>query len=221
MTESVIFNQTNIKFNKNFLDKLLENSGNQVIIKIKGGAHPEGQYIAPYEVIANFIISKRDLPCWKKYDMDTEQSSETPKRIFSLPPNGQINMEFTKVNYQELNAKQKENYNYHKVASALADYGYDSMRLNNDWEGADFIAVMGDDMLKVQLKGRFTIDKKYIGKDLYVAFLESNAVKIYNHDLLVQELSENIIDRSPGKSKDFIIGERHQCGTKQLSTLCS
>ena len=97
-------------------------------------------------------------------------------------------MEFTKVNYQELNAKQKENYNYHKVASALADYGYDSMRLNNDWEGADFIAVKGDDMLKVQLKGRFTIDKKYIGKDLYVAFLESNAVKIYNHDLIVQEL---------------------------------
>lgn len=108
-------------------------------------------------------------------------------------------MEFTKVNYQELNAKQKENYNYHKVASALADYGYDSMRLNNDWEGADFIAVKGDDMLKVQLKGRFTIDKKYIGKDLYVAFLESNAVKIYNHDLIVQELSENITESKSWK----------------------
>ena len=110
-------------------------------------------------------------------------------------------MEFTKVNYQELNAKQKENYNYHKVASALADYGYDSMRLNNDWKGADFIAVKGDDMLKVQLKGRFTIDKKYIGKDLYVAFLESNAVKIYNHDLIVQELSENIIESKSWKVK--------------------
>jgi len=108
-------------------------------------------------------------------------------------------MEFIKVNYQELNAKQKENYNYHKVASALADYGYDSMRLNNDWEGADFIAVKGDDMLKVQLKGRFTIDKKYIGKDLYVAFLESNAVKIYNHDLIVQELSENITESKSWK----------------------
>ena len=131
--------------------------------------------------------------------LDTEQSSQTPERIFSLPTNGQINMEFTKVNYQELNAKQKENYNYHKVASALADYGYDSMRLNNDWEGADFIAVKGDDMLKVQLKGRFTIDKKYIGKDLYVAFIESNAVKIYNHDLIVQELSENITESKSWK----------------------
>ena len=48
---------------------------------------------------------------------------------------------FTKIKYSQLNSKQKENYNFHKVASALADYGYDSMRLNNDWQGADFIAV--------------------------------------------------------------------------------
>ena len=56
-----------------------------------------------------------------------------------------------KINYNDLNSKQKENYNYHKVASALADYGYDSMRLNNDWQGADFIAVKDDEMLKIQL----------------------------------------------------------------------
>ena len=71
---------------------------------------------------------------------------------------------FTKIDYNQLNSKQKENYNFHKVASALADYGYDSMRLNNDWQGADFIAVKNDEMLKVQLKGRFTVDKKYIDK---------------------------------------------------------
>ena len=49
-------------------------------------------------------------------------------------------MKFEKIDYYKLNARQKENYNFHKVASALADYGYDSMRLNNDWEGADFIS---------------------------------------------------------------------------------
>lgn len=38
-------------------------------------------------------------------------------------------MKMDKVNYDDLNARQKENYNYHKVASALADYGYDSKRL--------------------------------------------------------------------------------------------
>lgn len=97
-----------------------------------------------------------------------------------------------KISYDTLNSKQKENYNFHKVASALADYGYDSMRLNNDWQGADFIAVKNDEMLKVQLKGRFTVDKKYIDKEIHIAFIENNIVKIYDHDEAVNMLSENI-----------------------------
>ena len=101
-------------------------------------------------------------------------------------------MIFDKIDYDSLNSKQKENFNYHKVASALADYGYDSMRLNNDWQGADFIAVNGDNMLKVQLKGRFTLDKKYIGKDIYIAFIENNVVKMYYHDEAVNMLPDNI-----------------------------
>lgn len=55
-------------------------------------------------------------------------------------------MNLKKIIYTELNSKQKENYNFHKVASALADYGYNSMRLNDDWQGADFIAVKGDEV---------------------------------------------------------------------------
>ena len=101
-------------------------------------------------------------------------------------------MQLNKVNYKDLNARQKENYNYHKVASVLTDYGYDSMRLNNDWQGADFIAVKGDEMLKIQLKGRFTVDKKYINKEIHIAFIENNIVKIYDHDEAVNMLSENI-----------------------------
>ena len=101
-----------------------------------------------------------------------------------------------KIDYKSLNAKEKENYNYHKVASVLADYGYDSMRLNNDWQGADFIAVKGDEMLKIQLKGRFTLDKKYIDKDIFVAFIENNNIKLYEHDKalgLFPESSKNTV----------------------------
>ena len=87
-------------------------------------------------------------------------------------------MEMKKINYRDLNSKEKENYNYHKTASALTDYGYDSMWLNNDWKGVDFISVKDDEMLKVQLKGRFTIDKKYIGKDIHIAFIEDDIIKI-------------------------------------------
>lgn len=42
-------------------------------------------------------------------------------------------MKLLKVEFNKLNARQKENYNYHKVASVLAEYGYNSMRLNDDW----------------------------------------------------------------------------------------
>jgi hypothetical protein len=101
-------------------------------------------------------------------------------------------MDLKKIIYTELNSKQKENYNFHKVASALADYGYNSMRLNDDWQGADFIAVKGDDMLKIQLKGRFTIDKKYIRKDIFISFLEEGKVKIYNHDDALKLIPENV-----------------------------
>ena len=101
-------------------------------------------------------------------------------------------MQLNKVIYQDLNARQKENYNYHKVASALADYGFNSMRLNDDWQGADFISVNGDEMIKFQLKGRFTIDKKYIGKDIYIAFIEEEKIKIYNHDDVVNSIPNNI-----------------------------
>jgi len=101
-------------------------------------------------------------------------------------------MDLQKIDYKDLNARQKENYNYHKVASALAEYGFNSMRLNDDWQGADFISVNGDDMIKFQLKGRFTIDKKYIGKEIYIAFIEDQSVKIYNHDEVVNSIPENI-----------------------------
>jgi len=96
--------------------------------------------------------------------------------------------------YKDLNSKQKENYNFHKVASALANYGFNSMRLNDDWQGADFIAVHidGNNMLKVQIKGRFTMAKKYIGKNIYVAFIENEIVKIYIHDNAINMMPDNI-----------------------------
>ena len=103
-------------------------------------------------------------------------------------------MIFDKIDYDSLNSKQIENFNFHKVASALAEYGYNSMRLNDDWQGADFIAVNGDLMIKVQLKGRFTLDKKYIGKDIYVAFIEDNIIKIYNHDDALSIVPENLLN---------------------------
>lgn len=95
-----------------------------------------------------------------------------------------------KVKYEKLNTKQKENYNFAKVASALADYGYNSIRLSDDYNGADFIAlhVNGKDLLRIQLKGHWTIDKKYLRKDLYIVYVyqAKKEVWIYKHDDMVK-----------------------------------
>jgi hypothetical protein len=53
-------------------------------------------------------------------------------------------MQLKKIDYNNLNLKAKEMYNFQKVSAILADYGFTTMWLNNDWEGADFIAIHTD-----------------------------------------------------------------------------
>lgn len=99
---------------------------------------------------------------------------------------------FSRIKYEDLNSRQKENFNLQKVAAELADYGFNCMWLNDDWQGADFIAchIDGNSFIKVQLKGRLTIDKKYNGKDIYIAFNQDGKWFLYPHDQLQSELLE-------------------------------
>ncbi|MCM5661985.1 hypothetical protein [Galbibacter mesophilus] len=101
-------------------------------------------------------------------------------------------MEFKRIDYKQLNARQKETYNFQKVSSIFAEYGFATIKLNDDWNGADFIAqhIDGDVYLKVQLKGRLTFDRKYIGKDLYIAFRHNESWFLYPHDLLLDKFLE-------------------------------
>ena len=67
-----------------------------------------------------------------------------------------------------LSGKQREAYHFQKVSALLADYGYQTIKLSDDWCGADFIAQHLDGtFIKVQLKGRLTVSKKYEGKELW------------------------------------------------------
>ena len=77
-------------------------------------------------------------------------------------------MKLKKIGY----SKQKEIFNFQKVAGLLADYGFNCIKLADDWQGADFLAyhVDGKSTLKVQLKSRPTISKKYRGKAIFMAF---------------------------------------------------
>ncbi len=96
---------------------------------------------------------------------------------------------FDLVNYEELTSRQQENFNFQKVSALLADYGLMTLRLSSDWQSADFIAqhIDGVRFLKVQLKGRFGIDKKYMGKDLHICFPDRGQWYLCSHDMLVSE----------------------------------
>jgi len=94
---------------------------------------------------------------------------------------------FALVPYGQLNSRQQENFNFHKVAARMADYGFNCLRLTDDWLGADFIAchVDGQTFLKVQLKGRLCLDRKYVGKEIHIAFIRGDDCYVYPHDELL------------------------------------
>lgn len=101
-----------------------------------------------------------------------------------------------KINYSNLNARQQEIYNFQKVSAIFADFGYTTVKLSDDWMGADFIAISfdGSQDLKVQLKGRLTFEKKYIGKEIYICFHDSKSEKwyLYNHDKILEKFIKRI-----------------------------
>lgn len=102
-------------------------------------------------------------------------------------------MKFRKINYEDLNPKQKEKFNYQKVSALLADYGFITIPLSDDWNGADFLAVHKDgEILKIQLKGRMTFDKKYLGKDLHICFRDGEQRFVYPHDTMFEKIESEM-----------------------------
>ena len=98
-----------------------------------------------------------------------------------------------RIKYTTLNTKQKEIYNFQKLSSVLAEYGFNCIKLHDDWQGADFLAYHkdGNQTLKVQLKGNLTISKKYVGKEIYMAFRVKGTWYLVPHDELVKAVEQN------------------------------
>lgn len=105
------------------------------------------------------------------------------------------NMELEKIQYGQLNSKQKEIYNFQIVAGLLAEYGFNCIKLADDWNGADFLAYHyhGNETLKVQLKSRLTVAKGYTSKDIYMTFpIGADQWYLIEHDKLVELVRDNI-----------------------------
>jgi hypothetical protein len=102
-------------------------------------------------------------------------------------------MKLIKIDYSTLNPRQKEIFNFQKISGLLADYGFNCIKLADDWQGADFLAYHKDglDTMKIQLKSRLTIDQKYRGKELYVAFPFRSQWYLIEHDTLIEKVGKH------------------------------
>src|ERR1035438_9052190 len=100
---------------------------------------------------------------------------------------------FRKVRVESLNAKQKELFNFQKIAATLADYGFNCIKLADDWQGADFLAyhINGTTTLKVQLKSRVTINQKYCEKHIWIAFPKKDLGYLIEHIFLVEKVENH------------------------------
>ena len=72
------------------------------------------------------------------------------------------------------------------VVSLALEQGFNAFLPVYD-SGVDFILYREDDgtVRKVQLKGRWTIDQKYIGRDIWIAFPINSAWHLMPHDEMV------------------------------------
>lgn len=110
--------------------------------------------------------------------------------------------QFKRASYKQLNARQKELFNFQKLAATFADLGFSCIKLADDWQGADFIAYHATEnlTLKVQLKSRLTINRKKYGgedKDIWIAFpygtSHDRCWYLIQHDRLVQKVGTHTI----------------------------
>lgn len=96
-----------------------------------------------------------------------------------------MSLHFKRIVYKDPNSRQQETYNFQKASAVLAEFGYLTIRLSDDWNGADFIAQHFETkaFLKVQLKGRLTFSKKYRGQELFICFRDLDDRRyLYPHD---------------------------------------
>lgn len=119
--------------------------------------------------------------------MDREQAHARAEPIMKKP--------FHRIAYAGLNSAQRENYNFAKLSAVIADYGFSLLRLSDDWNGADAIAVHvdGKQYLRIQLKGTgLVFAKKYLRKDIWIA-CRSKAQEwyVYPHDKLLSHVGKN------------------------------
>jgi len=93
-----------------------------------------------------------------------------------------------------VNSRLKEVINRNIVVSLALEQGFNAYLPVYD-EGIDFILYRESDraLRKVQLKSRWTIDRKYLGRDIWIAFPAAHAWYLAPHDKLVEKAPSSFL----------------------------
>lgn len=106
-----------------------------------------------------------------------------------------MHTKFKRIANSDLSERQRENRNFHQLAALLSTCGFNSTPIRDEGQGSQFIAYNGESkaILRVQLKDRLTIDEKYLGEGICIAFPlgESNSWYLFPHDDVYHFFSVN------------------------------
>ncbi|MBT4030131.1 MAG: hypothetical protein HOH31_05035 [Campylobacteraceae bacterium] len=92
-----------------------------------------------------------------------------------------------KINKLTSNVKIENRFK--KVSAKLADHGFRSMWLKEDWQGVDFIAshINGEKTLKIILENNFSLNQNYMNQNIHICFINNNDIYLYPHDLILEQ----------------------------------
>ena len=105
----------------------------------------------------------------------------------------------------------KQACKFQKLSDILADHGFMTIRLSNDWRNTDFIALQinGTRFFKVHLKKRLYFSKNYAGKNIYIAFPTDNIWYFYPHDETLAFLLQEATAGTTGSWKENGVYQFH------------
>ena len=100
------------------------------------------------------------------------------------------------VPYEDLDLSQRKNFNYRKITRILSKHGFRCFREPNSTRGVDFVAVRDSgETLRVNLKARWMIDKRYLESGLHIVFPsvdgDHGGCYMLPHDELVDLIGEH------------------------------
>jgi len=119
-------------------------------------------------------------------------------------------MKLNRITPSKLKGRKKEAYNFQKASGILADYGFQTIKLSDDWCGADFIAQHIDgEFIKVQLKSRIAVGEKYRNQNLWICFPSKDDWYLVPHDELLtclKKKKKSIENTQSWKNGGYSIG---------------